>query len=250
VAATAEIAISHGELLGVLWLMLAWIGYSTFARRRAKKVFCIASVLHCYRKNWMRAMLTRDNRISDAALLSNLERNASFLASTSIFVIAGVFTLLASAEKVLEMVLTIPGVSPSSSTLQVQFKILILLMIHVYAFFTFTWSMRQYGFCAILLGAAPVEAGSAAQGDAAENYIRHVAKVIDEAGISYNHGLRAFYFSLAVLAWLLSGYVFVMAVASVVFILYRREFHSRTLTALIAVDHLDEKRAALKKPKP
>ncbi|HEY6529376.1 MAG TPA: DUF599 domain-containing protein [Cellvibrionaceae bacterium] len=247
-AATAEIAISHGELLGVLWLMLAWIGYSTFARRRAKKVFCIASVLHCYRKNWMRAMLQRDNRIGDAALLSNLERNASFLASTSIFVIAGVFTLLASAEKVLEMVLTIPGVSPGSTTLQVQFKILILLMIHVYAFFTFTWSMRQYGFCAILLGAAPVESGIHAQGDAAENYIRHVAKVIDEAGISYNHGLRAFYFSLAVLAWLLSGYVFVMAVASVVFILYRREFHSRTLIALIAVDHLDEKRAALKKP--
>ena len=98
VAATAEIAISHVELLGVLWLMLAWVGYSNFARRRAKS-FCIASVLHCYRKSWMRSMLQRDNRISDAALLANLERNASFLASTSIFVIAGVFTLLASAEK-------------------------------------------------------------------------------------------------------------------------------------------------------
>ncbi|MFO1370715.1 MAG: DUF599 domain-containing protein [Marinagarivorans sp.] len=246
-AATAEIAISHVELLGVLWLMLAWVGYSNFARRRAKKVFCIASVLHCYRKSWMRSMLQRDNRISDAALLANLERNASFLASTSIFVIAGVFTLLASAEKVLEMVLTIPGVPPTTTTLQLQFKIMLLLMIHVYAFFTFTWSMRQYGFCAILLGAAPVGTSPEAQGDAAENYIRHVAKVIDQAGISYNHGLRAFYFSLAVLAWLLNDYVFVAAVAAVVFILYRREFHSRTLLAMIAVDRLDEKRARIER---
>lgn len=245
--ASAEIAISHVELLGVAWLLVAWVGYSTFARRRAKKVFCIASVLHCYRKNWMRSMLKRDNRISDAALLSNLERNASFLASTSIFVIAGIFTLLASADKVLDMVLTIPGVPASTTTLQLQFKILLLLMVHVYAFFTFTWSMRQYGFCAILLGAAPVEGDPSAEGAAAEDYIRNVAKVIDLAGISYNHGLRAFYFSLAVLAWLLNDYVFVSAVAAVVFILYRREFHSRTLMAMIAVDHLDERRAQFKK---
>jgi uncharacterized membrane protein len=247
VAATAESAISHLELLGVAWLMFAWIGYSTFARRRAKKVFCIASVLHCYRKNWMRSMLKRNNRISDAALLSNLERNASFLASTSIFIIAGVFTLLASADQVVQMVRTIPGVSQSSSTVQLQFKILLLLMIHVYAFFTFTWSMRQYGFCAILLGAAPVETEPEATGEAGENYIRYVAKVIDEAGISYNQGLRAFYFSLAVLAWLLNDYVFVLSVASVVFILYRREFLSRTLMAMIAVDRLDEKRNNMKK---
>ncbi len=245
-AATAELAIGYVELLGVLWLMLAWVGYSNFARRQAKKDFCIASVLHCYRKNWMRAMLTRNNRISDAALLANLERNASFLASTSIFVIAGVFTLLASAEKVLEMVLTIPGVPPGTTPLQLQFKIMLLLTIHVYAFFTFTWSMRQYGFCAILLGAAPVETAPEAQGEAAERYIRNVAKVIDLAGISYNHGLRAFYFSLAVLAWLLNGFVFLAAVAAVVYILYRREFHSRTLLAMIAVDELDVKRTVRK----
>ena len=239
----SKIAIHGIQLLGVAWLLIAWVGYSTFAKQRAKKVFCIASVLHCYRKNWMRSMLKRNNRISDAALLSNLERNASFLASTSMLVIAGVFTLLASADKVLQMVLTIPGVPAGTSTLQLQFKILLLLLIHVYAFFTFTWSMRQYGFCAVLLGAAPIETDPQAVGEDAENYILHVATVIDEAGISYNHGLRAFYFSLAVLAWLLNDILFLIAVAGVVFILYQREFHSSTLRAMIAVDHLDEKRS-------
>jgi uncharacterized membrane protein len=232
------------ELAGVLWLFGAWIGYSWFAKRRAKCSFCIASVLHAYRKNWMRSMLQRSNRISDAALLGNLERNASFLASTSLFVIAGVFTLLASASQVKDMIATVPFAAMGTSTLQLQFKILLLLLIHVYAFFTFTWSMRQYGFCAILLGAAPVETDPKAQGDEGENYVRHVAKVIDQAGISYNHGLRAYYFSLAVLAWLLNTPVFVLAVAGVVAILYGREFHSRTLKAMIQVDHLEQKKSA------
>ncbi len=241
---SAELVTHWQELAGLLWLYTAWLGYSVFAKRRAKKVFCIASVLHAYRKNWMRSMLKRSNRISDAALLSNLERNASFLASTSLFVIAGVFTLLASAEQVRDMVLTIPFANVATTTLLLQFKILLLLLIHVYAFFTFTWSMRQYGFCAILLGAAAVGTEPEATGEAGENYVRHVAKVIDQAGISYNHGLRAYYFSLAVLGWMHSTWVFIPAVAWVVVILYGREFHSRTLKAMIKVDRLDEKLSA------
>ncbi len=219
------------DLGGLVWLLAWWLGYATFAQRRAARgVVCIASVLHEHRISWMRALLQRENRIADAALLANLERNASFLASTSIFVIAGVFTLLASVEKVRDMVVAVPLVAVDVSSLQLQFKILVLLLIHVYAFFTFTWSMRQYGFSAILLGAAPAKDEPAAQ---AENYVQHVARVIDQAGMSYNFGLRAFYFSLAVLAWLLSAWVFVAAVTLIVAVLYGREFHSPTLKDML-----------------
>ncbi len=216
---------------GLIWLMVGWIGYSHFARWRANKGdYCIASVLHEHRIVWMRSLLARENRIADAALLANLERNASFLASTAIFVIAGVFTLLASVEQVQLMVKAIPWVTVEASILQLQFKIAVLLLVHVYAFFTFTWSMRQYGFCAILLGGAPKHTDNNT-----ENYVQHVARVIDEAGISYNHGLRAFYFSLAVLAWLLNTPIFLLAVALIVMVLYAREFHSQSLKNMIAV---------------
>ena len=37
------------DLFGLLWLLLlllCWLGYTIFARKRAKSVFCISSVLH------------------------------------------------------------------------------------------------------------------------------------------------------------------------------------------------------------
>lgn len=229
------------DVLATAWLLLSWCGYAWFARRKARDTYCIASVLHAYRKQWMAAMLKRDNRIADASLLANLERNASFLASTAILVIAGLVTILASVEKVHAMLQNVPLAQPNLSLEQLQFKVVVLLLIFVYAFFTFTWAMRQYGFCAVLVGAAPYFDEPEAQGRLGENFVRHSAKVIDQAGHTYNYGLRAFYFSLAVLAWLVNTWFFAVMVALVVAVLYAREFHSRTLRSLIAVGSLQDK---------
>ena len=99
--------------------------------------------------------------------------------------------------------------------------------------------MRQYGFCAILLGAAPLDTDPEIYGETGETYVRYMAKVIDRAGHTYNYGLRAFYFSLAVLAWLLNTWLFVLAVAYTMAVLYEREFHSKTLRAMIGVGTLE-----------
>ena len=230
--------LSIWDLGASIWLFGCWFLYSVIARRRARHSFCIASVLHKYRQQWMENMMQRENRIADASLLSNLERNASFLASTAILVIAGLVTTLASVEKVHAMLETVPFFNVHASPVQLQFKIIVLLMIFIYAFFTFTWAMRQYGFCAVLVGAAPiVEEGHELQA-AHRCYAHYTAKVIDQAGHSYNYGLRAYYFSLAVLTWLLSAWVFIGAVAMVVSVLYGREFHSKSLRALIQVSDL------------
>ena len=183
-------------------------------------------------------MLRRNNRIADASLLNNLERNASFLASTSLFVIAGVFTGVASSEQLFAILSTLPF-AVTTSLASVQFKLLIVLLIHIYAFFTFTWAMRQYGFCAVLLGAAPLDDDPDRDGITGDNYVRYMAKVIDRAGHTYNYGLRAFYFSIAFLAWLLNIWVFILAVTLTMGILYAREFHSKTLRAMIGLGTLE-----------
>tara|TARA_B100000446_G_scaffold46105_2_gene42132 strand:- start:27579 stop:27797 length:219 start_codon:yes stop_codon:yes gene_type:complete len=63
----------------------------------AKKTECIASVMHRLRMDWMQQLLHRDNRVSDASIIANLERNVSFMASTSILILAGLLTVIASA---------------------------------------------------------------------------------------------------------------------------------------------------------
>ena len=122
---------SWPDLVAVGWLGLCWAGYSRFARLKARTTHCIASTLHYHRKQWMRAMMYREQRISDAALLSNLERNASFLASTAILVIAGLVTSVVSVDKVHGMLASMPFFNTSASPHQLQIKLMLLLVIFV-----------------------------------------------------------------------------------------------------------------------
>jgi len=88
------------------------------------------------------------------------------------------------------------------------------------------------------LGAAPLDDDAESRGDKGRRYAHNTAKVIDQAGHSYNYGLRSYYFSLAVLVWVLNTWLFVTAVATVVLVLYYREFHSKTLKAMINITAL------------
>ena len=67
------------DLLAVGWFFGLWIGYTLFAKRQARTVSCLSFELRRKRTDWMRQMLTRDNKMADVALISALERNVSFL---------------------------------------------------------------------------------------------------------------------------------------------------------------------------
>ena len=61
-----------------------------------------------------------------------------------------------------------------------------------------------------------------------------IARVVSMAAHHFNFGMRSYYFALAVLAWMVSPWMFVAATALVVFVLYRREFHSSALSTLMS----------------
>ena len=74
---------------------MTWFGYTIFARKKAKTTDCIARSLHQHRIHWMYEIISREVRVSEAALLANLERNIAFFASSTLLIVAGVFTLFA-----------------------------------------------------------------------------------------------------------------------------------------------------------
>ena len=55
--------------------------------------------MHAYRRLWMRCMLERDNRMVDTQIIANLMRSASFFASTTMFIIAGLIAVLGAREQ-------------------------------------------------------------------------------------------------------------------------------------------------------
>ena len=216
------------NLLAFTWFCIVWVGYAFFAKHQARKGVNLSSALNRQRLNWMEQVIGREHRIMDAALIANLERNTSFLASTSILVLAGLLTALGIVGSIDSVLQSFPFYEvKENSTFWVQVKILMLVVIYVYAFFALTWSMRQYGFASVMIGSAPSPEEAQRQPRLKEKYIYASAKVIDMAGHAYNYGLRAYYFSLAILPWFVSPWLFIASSTLVVIVLYMREFHSR-----------------------
>jgi len=221
------------NLVAASWFLLAWTSYAYFAKYTAKRGRNLSAVLNRQRLTWMRRVVERESRITDAALVANLERNASFLASTSILVLAGLLTALGVVDDIEATLQSLPFYQiKQGSAFWINVKILVLVSVYVYAFFTLTWSMRQYGFGSVMIGSAPEVDTIDEPPELTEKFICVSSKVIDMAGHTYNEGLRAYYFSLAVLPWFISPWYFIVSTTLVVWVLYIREFHSKPFKVL------------------
>jgi uncharacterized membrane protein len=220
------------HLLAAFWFVLCWGGYTRYAHFKGDSTPCLASVLHLYREDWMRRMLMRDNRIADANVIGNLERNASFFASSTLIILAGVLTVLGASDRALSLLADLPFVQATSRGMS-EVKLLCLAVVFVYAFFTFSWCMRQYNFAAILVGSAPMVGERHVTEQERKAFSERTARVISMAANQFNYGLRAYYFGMATLAWFINPWFFMLVTAGVVIVLYRREFHSDVLEVMV-----------------
>jgi len=220
------------HLIAVLWFVVCWVGYTRYASWRGRDTACLASVLHLYRQDWMRRMLLRDNRIADANVIGNLERNAGFFASSTLIILAGVLTALGASERAVSLLADLPFAQPVSRGLS-EIKLLALAVVFVYAFFTFSWCMRQYNFAAVLVASAPMAGERNVSDLGRKSFAERAARVISMAANQFNFGLRAYYFGMATLAWFIHPWFFMVVTTGVVLVLYRREFHSDVLEVMV-----------------
>lgn len=230
----AALSATLGPLPLLDWLALVtfaagWWGYAVWARRRAECRWSILATTNRWRREWMLQACGRDNRIVDAAITQVLSASPSFFASTSILIIGGLFAALASSEQASELVRELPFAA-RTTLLVFDLKLVVLAAIFVFAFFRFTWSIRQYSFGAILVGAAP----QSPEVDAAvrQAHADRAGRIMGMAAETFNDGLRAYYLSFAVVAWFFSAWAFMAGTLAVILVLYRREFHSDVLEAL------------------
>ncbi|PID49767.1 MAG: hypothetical protein CR991_04930 [Proteobacteria bacterium] len=236
-----QLHLSLLDWLAMLWFAVCWLGYtrySGFHSPRPRKR--LQDALYVHIRAWIATLHQRDNRIVDTAVITNIERSATFLASSSLLIIAGIMTALASTEKVTNFMSGLPLVTANHPQ-RWEIGLLLMLMAFVYAFFTFTWCMRQWGFASILIGNTPEKSDERISSSQRLEHQEALAHVIWLAIYHFNAGLRAYYFSLALLAWFLHPIAFMITSSWVVAVLYRREFHSHTLDALLSANPLAQK---------
>ena len=212
------------DIVSVLWFFSLWIGYNLIADSDRLRHKSVVGMMHEHRRRWMKEMLQRDMRMLDTMILNHLQGGIGLFASTSILAVGGLVASLGATDKAIAVLSALPFVG-ETTRLEWEVKILLLMMIFVYAFFKFVWSYRLYGFCAILIGAVPSSTNLDAE---AETRAQQAASIGDLAGRHQNRGLRAFYFALAALVWLMHPIAFMIATSWVITVLYRRDFRSRS----------------------
>lgn len=216
------------DAAALILVMSLWAGFSWLVERSPWSKLSLTTAVNIQRLEWMRRVTSRDARIVDASLLGNLMRSMSFFASATVIILGGIAAMLGSADRGYETLRAIPALSIASKELYEE-KVLLLGLIFIYSFLQFTWGMRQFNYCCILVGAAP------ASGDSPEekaDFAKMAARVTELGARSFNHGLRGYYFALATLGWFIHPLAFIAGGLTVVLILWRREFHSKTRRAL------------------
>jgi uncharacterized membrane protein len=223
----------------VVLFVAVWIGYGRFADTLPPRGVIpsgpprnLNAAMHRIRRQWMRRLVIRHDRIVDVVLTGHTVNSIAFFASTSMIVIAALVGMLGvgqNAFRVLESV----GFAVPTSQFVFQMKIIGLIALFAIAFYKFTWALRQYNFLCALIGAAPTAQTHPAP-DVVDRFADHASRMLSLALTSFNGGIRAFYFAVAWLAWFVHPIAFMIATALMAALLYQRQTHSDSQAAINA----------------
>jgi uncharacterized membrane protein len=187
----------------------------------------VSVIMAGYRRNWLREFVTRSPRIFDANVIDSLRQGTAFFASTCMIAIGGGVALIGNSSR-------LEGLA-QDLTLQAEGVVLELKIILVIAFLAnallkFVWAHRLFGYCAILMAAVPNDPNDPDAFHRADQ----AAQVNIFAARSFNRGLRAIYFALAALGWIIGPAALIIASLITAIVLIRREFASQSRAVMLA----------------
>lgn len=212
--------------LGVFFAV--WFAYQLLFDGYWQRPRSINALMMTMRQQWMRRLLGRENRIVDSTLVGHTIHSASFFASTTILLLAGLIGVLGAADRIYGAIGNISLLLGGGQRL-FEWKVLLLISIFIYAFFKFTWALRQFNYFCAVIGSAPDTPSDCADVDA---YAKRMQAVLTHAVRQLNAGVRAYYFAFAALGWFVHPFAFMAATLLMVSVLARRQLSSPTAAAI------------------
>jgi uncharacterized membrane protein len=216
------------DLAALAWFLIVWLGYGRFADRAPGRAIGLNHHMLALRQAWMERMVERDNRIMDPQLIGHTIHSVTFFASTTMLVLAGLVGVFGAVDRVDDVVSDLSFAVRTSKQF-FEAKMLLVIGIFVYCFFKFTWSLRQFNYLCALIGSAPLPPVPRVQLEATA---RTTALMLTEAMSSSNAGMRAYYFALALLAWFIQPWLFVVVTTWMLGVLVSRQLRSASFRAI------------------
>jgi len=180
-----------------------------------------------YRRRWMVQFVDRNARIFDGQIIGNLRQGTSFFASACMIAIGGGLALIGNTDKLRAVAQDLTPHAPPQVVWEV--KLIIILIFAANAFLKFVWSHRLFGYCSVLMAAVPNDPSD----PVALPRAAKAAEINITATKSFNRGLRAVYFGIAALAWLIGALPLLLATLFTLGVVLRREFASQSRAVLL-----------------
>jgi uncharacterized membrane protein len=187
------------DLAALVMFLIIWILYGPALKWASRSGGLINIDMIQIRIHWMRAMLSREQRMVDSQLVGHALNSASFFASSNLILIAASGGILFGGEAARRQLETAPLVAAASEAL-FQAKLALVGVTLARGLLAFIWAIRQLNYSAAAIGAAP-KAG--ARPDNAPAYAEAIGELLTRALSAFNDGVRNYYFALAAAAWLL-----------------------------------------------
>lgn len=231
------------DLFAFGWFVTAWVGFTVVQDHLLSGRRVVNQHLKIVRRHWIARMLERDNRIMDSQLVGHTMHSCTFFASTNMLVLAGIVGSFGAIEHAHGLISDLSFTAKTSRQL-FEIKMLLLLVVFTFGFFKFTWALRQYNYCCALIGSAPMPP---LPDDEHAAMSETIGEALTLAVTALNGGMRAYYFALAVLAWIVGPVPFVLATTAVLVVLTRRQGFSATEKVIRRQTDRLEKRDSIKR---
>ncbi|WP_170518414.1 DUF599 domain-containing protein [Ruegeria atlantica] len=213
------------DYAAIVLLLCAWQWIGWRIDNPSPRKNSVTMMMDDFRRNWMHEMVTRQPRMFDAQMVATMRQGSTFFASTTMIAIGGGLALLGNTER-------LAGVAQdlaigSAPALVWEIKILIVLAFLSNAFLKYVWAHRLFGYCGVLMAAVPNDP----EDPQAYSRAAQAAEICVTAARSFNRALRATYFALASVTWILGPVALIIGTTVTFGVLYRREFasHSRSI---------------------
>ena len=205
-------------LFATIFPLLCWFAYNYGVPLIERKRPSLSVIMSMQRRRWVKNATTRESPL-DAILSANLMSSVSFLASTSVLLVLAIFAAIGQTSAVMEALNGVGmGVEYLPTDLRIHF--VVMLAIFTLSFFAFTLALRQFNHFCIMIGAMDHS------GRVSEAEVDAIAQLNTLAAKNFNNGIRAYYFSVATVAWFASPWLAIVASAITVAFLIHREFFS------------------------
>lgn len=215
------------DIAAVALFILLWNGAGLVVEHPPQGRPSTHVLMDRFRSAWMVEMSKREVRIFDSQVINGLRQATAFFASTALLAVGGGAATITQAEAIAIITDDLaPELTQPRATLEL--KVLAVTLMMTLVFLKFVWANRLFGYASTVMAAVPAPGEPGALKTA-----ERAGRLANTAARSFNRGLRAVYFALALLAWLLGPAALALAAVATTFVIWRREFMSESRRALL-----------------